>query len=125
MELVEVLLSNGMGMLTTQDQADDARFPLAMLLSNVLRTGYPTGGSRTVLGERHPVDLDQYIAATAVNHQCSRMDSPYYKVTIQPLLELMDKILHNPTAARLRPRQPGDEELQALLDRALTTIFQF
>ena len=121
-ELVRLLREN-VGMLTTQEQASSARFLLALLLSNILKTGHPLVESQTVTEERNPKDLDSYLQVAVPNQTCTREYSPYFKTTIQPLLKLLDEMASGDQGMVSRPPQPGDQELQALLERATSTIF--
>ncbi len=120
-ELAQTIQRNGQ--FQKRELALDARFPFAVAFSNVLQTGRAERDGKNALDERNPDALERYISADVAT-TCCRGDYPHYDRMIRPMMDLLNQMVENPVAQmHQRPPQPGDAQLQHLLDTLLAQDF--
>lgn len=111
-------LNEHYGQLHSQREADEARRSLALALGNCLRTGTVCQSNLQIdVGGKAPASLETFIEAK-LQKSMERTGSPYYRMVIEPLMRRLEKLAED-TPVGSRPPQPGDDELQQLLDSLL------
>ena len=100
--------------------AKAARFPIALMFENVLKSGHVEQKSNTIVGERNSSILDNFINAETYETYDS-INSPYYYSIIKSFLERLDQLSEN-TQHSERPPQCGDNELKQIYDRIMADM---
>lgn len=108
-------LANCLGQIADRRTAESARLPFALAFGNVLRCGtWRRIGPESDEAERAEL-LERLLAGEEANsRKCE--DSPYWPAVFKPLLERMEE-LEGVAQSGKRPPQPGDDELQSLLQQ--------
>ena len=97
-----------------------ARFPIALMFENILRTGCVEQKSDTIVGERNSSVLDSFINAE-ICETYSSINSPYYYSIVRSFLERLDQLSEN-TSCSERPPQCGDNELKQIYDKIMSNM---
>lgn len=106
------------GELTSNKEADFARYPLSIALGNLIQCGTIDKHSDAVIGQNTPSKLNDFLAGLE-NMRCDRNQSPYYYAIIQPLMKRIEALAGNSQAEARKP-QEGDAELKQIYDRVAT-----
>lgn len=113
----KILHGPGFGALPDGATAQMARFPLAMLFTNLLLHGrtFLDGADETDEEARPERVLDRFLTS-AVRGDANRSASPAYCRVVGPAMRRVEQI-EKAFKSRGRPPQIGDDELKALLAR--------
>ena len=103
-----------LGRIADRGTANDARTSFAVAFGNMLRFGTWRRDSCLQPGESDG-DYMKALINGAIEESPAQEVSPYFKTVIEPILARID-ILAETARAGLRPPQPGDNELRAILD---------
>lgn len=109
---VEFLSQGGLGSIPDSRTAASARYPLALLMGNLLRYGQPVAQGSDLPGERQPQRLEPMLAASEKNY--NPKNSPYNISIIEPVCNRLNVLMRNGLGGS-RPPQIGDKELAGIL----------
>lgn len=109
---VEFLSQGGLGRIADSRTAASARYPLALLMGNLLRYGRPTAQGEDLPGERQPSRLEPMLATSKRDYNLS--NSPYCISIIDPVCHRINALMQNGLGGG-RPPQIGDKELAEIL----------
>lgn len=113
------MIKNHLGQLSNKDMTESARYPFALAVNNVLKTGKIMQESNTIKGDRNPDKLNIFIQAASANDS-NKDASPYYHSILLPIINRLDELAQSAMTGA-RPAQPGDAELKAIFDKFLNS----